>query len=403
MVRYFLLLLAIHTATDVSACKYNIRDVGFIDFGSDVYRLYPLVAEGTSPDLLIRMNDVADAVLSDANILFEEIPDSDEANPQTMEILSQLKPETFPAAVLTVADRQPLVIPISEDPEQVTAMFEDLISSLLRDTLLKRLKDVYALVLVVHGADSERNTLALEAALSSVEEISQFMHAMPKASGEPPELLELPWSQRAGEKVLLWSLGIDVEDPEPAAAVLYGRGRIMGGVLKGLEISETYLDRFLSIIGLDCECGLDRRWMTGRRIPLNWDSHTQQQVAKALDFDPESPLVKMEIGRILMKGPNSDAAIDLKNLSPAGFGYQEIEISLTPSNPQADADVEVIPDEPVVMPHVPQAEPADDMAAAPQSMEQPALSRSTIIALVVIVAIILGVGLSIAMRKEKNA
>lgn len=94
-----------------------------------LYRLYPLVAEGTLSDLLIRMNDFADAVLADADILFEEIPDSDESHPQAMEILSQLKSETFPAAVLTVADRQPLVIPIPEDPEQVTTTFESLTSS----------------------------------------------------------------------------------------------------------------------------------------------------------------------------------------------------------------------------------------------------------------------------------
>lgn len=388
LVGYLVLLLTIQSVTEVSACKYNIRDVGFVDFGADVYRLYPYVAQDTSPEIRNRINDLAAAVFADSNIYFEGISDSDKTNPQALELLGQLQLETFPTAVLTVADRQPLVIPIPEDHEQMTMTFENLLSSPLRETLLKKLQDVYALVLVLHGADSERNTRALETARSSIAEISRFMDNMPKASGNPPELLELPWSQRAREKVLLWSLGVDEEDPQPAAVVLYGRGRIMGVVLKGQEISETHLDQYLSIVGLDCECGLDRRWMTGRRLPMKWDQQTQQQVAKVLNFDPESPMVKMEISRILMKGPNPDAAMDLKNLSPAGFGYQEIEISLKPSQLQADTDADAMPDEPVV---------------TPQSIEQPALSRSTMIALAILGAIILGVGFSIAMRKNKNA
>lgn len=259
LVRHLILLLAIQTATEVAACRYNVRDVGFVDFRATVYKLYLFVADDTSPDVRGRINDLADAVLADSNIHFEAIPDSEKTDPQAVELLGQLQLETIPAAVLSVADRQPLVIPVPEDREQMTPTFESLVSSPLRDTFLKKLKDVYALVLVVHGADSEQNNQSLEAARSSIEEISKFMHDMPKASGEPPELLELPWSQRTGEKVLLWSLGIDVENPEPAAVVLYGRGRIMGAVLKGLKISETHFDRFLSIIGLDCECGLDRR------------------------------------------------------------------------------------------------------------------------------------------------
>jgi len=401
---YLVLLFVFLTAAEVTACRYNIRDVGFVDLGSDIYRLYGYVDGDTSTDLQAHMNDLAQAVFLDSNILFERVPVQGMTNPQATELLSQLQLKTFPVAVLSIAERDPLVIPVPTDRDQMAATFEKLIASPLRETLLKKLKDVYALVLVVHGPDSEQNTWARDAAQSAISEVTQVMSLMPKASGRPPVLLELPFAQRAEERVVLWSLGIDENDTEPAAVILYGRGRMLGKVLRGLEISGTKLNQFLSIIGLDCECGLDRRWMTGRRIPIKWDQDTQHLVAKSLDFDPESPMVKMEISRILMKGPNPDGAFDLNNLSRSSFGYQEIEISLTPTEPQQSPVQDPVQNGQVEKSKetVPPDETVDQPAPRLET-EPSALSGPVMTALVVIGAFILGVGFAIAFRKNKNA
>jgi hypothetical protein len=68
--------------------------------------------------------------------------------------------------------------------------------------------------------------------------------------------------------------------------------------MQGDEISEGNLTGLLSLIGADCECGLDVAWTLGTRLPVTWDETRHAQVAKDLGFDPESPLVKIEVGRI---------------------------------------------------------------------------------------------------------
>ena len=230
------------------------------------------------------------------------------------------------------------------------------------------------------------------------------MDAMPKASGQPPTILELPFARRSEEKVLLWSLGIDQKDPQPSAVVLYGRGRMMGTVLKGLDISDNKLDHYLSMIGLDCECGLDRRWMTGQRVPIRWDQNTQHQVAQALEFDPENPMVKMEISRILGKGPSGNTGFDLKGQSSSNFGYREIEISLTPAKPVEKSDpVALVSEEPVKSPDI-TAEPEirANQTATPPATEQSTSDNTMMVALGILAMFILGIGLSIVLRKNRN-
>jgi hypothetical protein len=40
-------------------------------------------------------------------------------------------------------------------------------------------------------------------------------------------------------------------------------------------------------------------------LPLNWNQERQSKVAKLLKFDPENPMVKIEVSRILRMGSSS--------------------------------------------------------------------------------------------------
>ena len=55
-------------------------------------------------------------------------------------------------------------------------------------------------------------------------------------------------------------------------------------------------------------------------LPARWDQSLQQKVAASLGFDPESPMVKMEMVSIIRRG--------VSGLGDPGvpFGYQEIEV-----------------------------------------------------------------------------
>jgi hypothetical protein len=96
------------------------------------------------------------------------------------------------------------------------------------------------------------------------------------------------------------SLGITEEDAnQTSVAIIYGRGRIMGPLSQGKQITERKLFNLLTVVGVDCECGLDNFWILGRMIPLQWESSVQTKLTQLLGFDVESPLVKAEMSQIL--------------------------------------------------------------------------------------------------------
>ena len=77
---------------------------------------------------------------------------------------------------------------------------------------------------------------------------------------------------------------------------------MIGPVLSGERLSQSSVSAILSTIGLNCECGLDRKWMQGVMVPLKWDRDRKQEIAKQLGFNPESPEIRIEMSQILAKG-----------------------------------------------------------------------------------------------------
>ncbi|MCK5457743.1 MAG: hypothetical protein KAI45_11500, partial [Melioribacteraceae bacterium] len=94
---------------------------------------------------------------------------------------------------------------------------------------------------------------------------------------------------------------------QPQVAILYGRGRRIGPVLRGKEIGKDNIFSLLAIIGADCECGLDRSVMLGKMIPLRWEKEIQIELAEQLGFDVENPMIKSEMSQIL------SLSVDLQN------------------------------------------------------------------------------------------
>jgi hypothetical protein len=62
-------------------------------------------------------------------------------------------------------------------------------------------------------------------------------------------------------------------------------------------------------------------------LPAKWDQKTHERAVESLGFDPESPMIKMEIGSIIGRGMGG---YSYPGMSPAGapgaFGYQELII-----------------------------------------------------------------------------
>jgi hypothetical protein len=108
----------------------------------------------------------------------------------------------------------------------------------------------------------------------------------------------------------------------------------------------------VNTIGLNCECGLDRKWMQGTMIPQKWDEDVQKQFADQLGFDPESPAIRIEMSQILSKGGKGQGA---NRQTPIGgtlddllMGYREGALNLVKAEPNAKVEPppSTVPDKP---------------------------------------------------------
>jgi len=295
------------SAQAVQACRYNIRDVGAVDLEYDSYYLFGYFDKQTPKEVVSAFEEAASAKLDGANVLGEIINvDEDPAHP-AIELAKELSIESYPAAIFVGPDRRARVIEIGTTAETVAdklpAALEHLTVSPKRLEIMKAAATTYGVILVIEGKNPAENAAARKAAKAAVDMIADNMDFLPKPIENPPVMITLEPKAFAAEEVLLWTLNLKAAEIEkPHAALFYGRARQLGPVLEPEEVTEDILTNILSLIGADCECGLDRKWMTGQMLPAKWNEKMRAALAESLEFDPDNPMVKMEVSRILRRG-----------------------------------------------------------------------------------------------------
>ena len=298
------------------ACQYNVREVGFIDTGIEPYRLVVYLPENVSASGVSDLKEAIAPALADTNIRFEPVLAGADANQPALEFARAHGISRFPAAVLVSPDGQSVPVALSEKAASlagaVSTAVQGILDSPTRRETLEKCADSYGVVLLIEGPEPRINTRAREIVLAALSWIDAQSGSLPKPISKPPELVVLDRKSLAREPMLLWTLGLKAEDVnQPYAAVFYGRGRWLGPVFKGEILSADNLTQLLSIIGADCECSLDHRWLQGTMLPARWDEALQQKVVQSIGFDPENPMTKAEMVSIVrrsMGGAGSPAA-----------------------------------------------------------------------------------------------
>jgi hypothetical protein len=205
--------------------------------------------------------------------------------------------------------------------QAVSSVVAAALHSPTRQQILEKAAETYGVVLLMEGPEQDRNIKAREIISTAISRIREQLDLLPKAIARPPEIVTLDRQSLDRERVLLWSLGLKPQDiNEPHAAVLYGRGRWIGPLFKGDRLAADLLTEMLLVIGSDCECGLDHRFLQGTMLPVRWDETLQQKVAESIGFDPEDPMVKMEMVSIVRRGMGG---FDSPSMP---LGYREIQV-----------------------------------------------------------------------------
>ncbi len=296
----------------VRGCEYNVRAVGFIDVGIEPYRLIVYLPANLPAGELSGLKDAMEVALAETNIRFEAVTAGAEANQPALEFAKTHGITRFPAAVLVSPDGQSMPLALRETEaslaKAVPAALENVLASPLRRQILEKSADTYGVILLVEGPEPKANAAARQAIATAINNINEQLEYLPtptsgKSIEKPPELVVLDQKSLVREQVLLWTLRLKPEDVnQPRAAVFYGRGRWIGPLFESANLTAGNLTQLLSVIGGDCECGLDYRWVQGTMLPARWDEALQQKVVASLGFDPENPMTKMEMVSIVRRG-----------------------------------------------------------------------------------------------------
>ncbi len=407
--RVLAVLACMSAAPAALACRYTVRDVGFVDFGGEPFRLC-WVATGHEGAPQAALREIAAGVLYGSNVEYQVVTET------THPAMAAVGVNAGPALVLispmggaSHVLAQPGEIP--DDRDELWELIESIVSCPVRERVLETAIETFCTVLLVEGANVEDNKLARRTIDRSIRRLHNVAGQLPRSIGDGPVLKVISAADRSTEGVLLWGLGINTQrDDRAHVAVLYGRGRRMGPLLSGLDITANEILRRLTLIGQSCECELDRKWIRGTALPVRWSAQRDREVYEKLGFDPASPFVQAEINRIMARGPNSraTAAPPERSIEEMLFGYSEEVIS---DNDQSTAvslekdDLDAQP-ETVVSAAAPevQADPAlSDIAGdRTQSVAAPA-TRGLIYALGAVFALSALGGLAVLLRARRGA
>jgi hypothetical protein len=341
-------------------CRYNVRQTGFVDLGIERYDFYGYVKNDTPADVVLCFEQVLKEKFADSNIRTEIINIDQQKEPPLLpsqegagaiKNLESLQIKSFPAGILVSPDGQTLAFSLTEPSRAFKDTLEAAVGSILfspkREEIVQQAIEAYSVVLLIEAADAAENQKAKAIAYAAIKSIESQMDILPKpiapleadlsnaASSRPLVLVVVDYKSLDQEKVLLWSLGLNAQEiAGPHIAVIYGKARWIGPMFNGEKITENNLTRVLFIIGEDCECGLDQRWVQGTMLPVKWVSSLQEKIAANLGFDPESPMIKMEIGSIVSRGMGGSSYPGVP------FGYQPRPVGAQPvgarSKPEAD-------------------------------------------------------------------
>jgi hypothetical protein len=377
------------TALSSHACRYNVRDLGFVDLESQVYQLILADLPTLTQDRREKIARIAEGALLDSNV-----------------ILAGKSSDTAPglvradSAVLRSPDGDLLGIALGGaiDGAELPPGLEDLLASLTtsptRETLVRHASEGFAALLLVEGTDPLTNRRAREIASESIEQVRGQMASLPKPIAHPPAVVPLTAPEFARERVLLWSLGFGTNGPgpEPTLAIVYGRARRIGPLLRGEAITTARIHHVLATIGADCECGLDLSWTRGKPLPVRWPASVHTRVVKGLGFDPESPRVKLEAAQILGKRATA--------ITPS-IGYREIDLDAPAAN-HAAPNTSPSPTE-AATPTPSDASPPTALPQAPAPPEPPErLPRNLLLAFGGLGLLALGIGLWIFLRSQST-
>ena len=315
-------LLMLMASTVALACRYTVRDIGFVRLSEP--RIELVLFGGGHPA------SVLEALESELPIRVTRVdPDH-----QPDHVGLPLAGENGVSAVLR--DERGRLLPVA-DPLVVGR-------TRLARMLAEDAAETFAHVLVLEGPDPESNSVA-EAEVARLDDgLRAIEEHLPRPLGHPLKVMTLTPADQELDRVLLWSLGIDLPLEDTTTLITYGRAKRAGAPvtfsIENRADAARELLAQLALVGESCECDTTRAWTEEPEGLVPWTRATHSVASSSLGFDSESPMVRAEVSRILFRGGTSPNAADPRpdSLEELLLGYDET--TLEPALPTAEPVVD---------------------------------------------------------------
>ncbi len=264
------------------ACRFTIREIGYTRLNIETYLIRLEADTAKNSELVQEFKNLAYAYSINTNINYQISHTSGK--------LPEIRCTNSRGDVIMKKDAVTL--------SGIHAFFKELLYSPLQQTIYSQIGNTFAFVVVFN--DDEKVNVVVDSALEQFKKIAPNLD---KKVDEHILKIVIPANRRDKEEFVLRSMGIELEDDNPAVVVIYGRGRLTDTPLTGNSITIHNLLNQLVTLGSDCECGIDLSPLLQLAIPFNWDQRMGQDVTDMLGIDVENPMILTEMGRILSKEP----------------------------------------------------------------------------------------------------
>ncbi len=322
LLRFTTIIVALFSISmHCEACRFTVREIGFSALSQTNYT-FVIIDNTTASNATL---EALHTYKKNSNIGVLHLNESVDYNNPIVQ-LAKKKGVVSPSIFFLSPNNHIYIIEDNIQDgikwKQVEKLFKTtVLESPLREKLRIDSEKTFAQVICIAGVDQEKNKDAMQLINIACRELHEIMPLMPKEVAIAPSVLRITEDEFNQERVLLWSLGVDSLAKEPQAIIIYGRGRVMGNILNYNQIKDSLVFKYLSMIGADCECGLDRKWMLGVQIPMVWDRNCRQNLAVELGFDVDNPTILAEMSRIMSKERVEDGTLAV------GYGLESIDLN----------------------------------------------------------------------------
>ena len=150
-------LLIVMLVGVVLACKYSVRDVGFVDLSEDQYGLYLFLSDQASEGMSRDARTIATATFLESNLSLQVAHLGQEPEHASLWMAKAIGIDTCPAALLRSPDGQSLRIPLPSGSntavtdDDLWTLMEETVTSPKREWLLGQLLDAFSVVVLLES------------------------------------------------------------------------------------------------------------------------------------------------------------------------------------------------------------------------------------------------------------